>query len=53
MVKLNVLLTLFSFSSLVVLGKANECDDLEKYFENIEGFSINCIPNDNGQVTSV
>jgi len=53
MVKLNVLLTLFSFSSLIVLGKANECDDLEKYFENIEDFSINCIPNDNGQVTSV
>jgi len=53
MVKLNILLTLFSISSLIAVGKANECDDIDKYFENNEDFIVNCSNNDNGQVTSV
>jgi len=54
MVKFSVLLTLFGISSLLVAGKANDCDDIKNYFENDEIITIDsCFDNDNGQVTGV
>jgi len=54
MVKFNILLTLLGISSLIVAGKASNCDDIKNSFENDEINAIDfCTDNDNGQVISI